>query len=223
MGEIKFLDQATATEGSAIYNTIIPEPQSYITESAREVLDHLYFSPADSIPGIETIEYRLRDYDGVSAKSGAPPGIAIDYSTRWIEKSYLPHKDIARLHYETKGVLMHELVHGFQLEPQEIGNYGNSKEFRAMIEGVADAVRYMSGYFMPQDCPKGGTYMDGYRTTGFFLAWITQTKDKDFLRKFNGSALTVVPWSFDGAVKYALGDAYSVDSLWKEYKETIEN
>lgn len=92
-----------------------------------------------------------------------------------------------------------------------------------MIEGVADAVRYMSGYFMPQDCPKGGTYMDGYRTTGFFLAWITQTKDKDFLRKFNGSALAVIPWSFDGAVKYALGDAYSVDSLWKEYKETTEN
>lgn len=223
VGEVKFLDQATATEGSAIYNTIIPEPQSYITESAREVLDHLYFSPADSIPGIETIEYRLRDYDGVSAKSGAPPGIAIDYSTRWIEKSYLPHKDIAYLHYETKGVLMHELVHGFQLEPQGIGNYGNSKEFRAMIEGVADAVRYMSGYFKPQDCPKGGTYMDGYRTTGFFLAWITRTKDKDFLRKFNGSALTVVPWSFDGAVKYALGDAYSVDLLWKEYKETAEN
>ena len=34
--------------------------------------------------------------------------------------------------------------------------------------------------------------MDGYRTTGFFLAWLTQTKSPDFLRKFNRSTLEVI-------------------------------
>ena len=86
-----------------------------------------------------------------------------------------------------------------------------------MIEGVADAVRYLNGGFTLEDRPKGGHYMDGYRTTGFFLAWLTQTKSPDFLRKFNRSTLEVIPWSFDGGVKYALGNDYDIDSLWKEY------
>lgn len=82
--------------------------------------------------------------------------------------------------YETRGVLYHELTHGFQLEPQGIGSYGTNKTFWAMIEGVADAVRYLNGGFTLEDRPKGGHYMDGYRTTGFFLAWLTQTKSPDF-------------------------------------------
>ena len=123
--------------------------------------------------------------------------------------------------YETRGVLYHELTHGFQLEPQGIGSYGTNKTFWAMIEGVKDAVRYLNGGFTLEDRPKGGHYMDGYRTTGFFLAWLTQTKNPDFLRKFNRSTLEVIPWSFDGGVKYALGNDYDIDSLWKEYMATM--
>ena len=59
--------------------------------------------------------------------------------------------------------------------------------------------------------------MDGYRTTGFFLAWLTKTKDPDFLKKFNQSTLKVIPWSFDKAIKYALGDNNQIDELWLQY------
>ena len=69
--------------------------------------------------------------------------------------------------YETRGVLYHELTHGFQLEPQGIGSYGTNKTFWAMIEGVADAVRYLNGGFTLEDRPKGGHYMDGYQEPGF--------------------------------------------------------
>ena len=57
--------------------------------------------------------------------------------------------------------------------------------------------------------------------TGFFLAWLQNTKDPDFIRKFNQSALKVVPWSFDGAIKYVLGNEYSVDDLWNEYQKEV--
>ena len=64
--------------------------------------------------------------------------------------------------------------------------------------------------------------MDGYRTTGFFLAWLTQTKSPDFLRKFNRSTLEVIPWSFDGGVKYALGNDYDIDpygkNIWQRWE-----
>ena len=53
-----------------------------------------------------------------------------------------------------------------------------------------------------------------------FLEWLT-TKDKDFLRKFNKSALEVIPWSFDGAIKHILGNQYSIDGLWNQYQEFL--
>lgn len=216
VGHVDFKNKSPESEGAKIYTAQISDPQKYISDCAREVLSVLYFSPKDSIPGIKTIHYTIREYDGISAKGGAPPVIGIEYSTKWIEKAF-NDGGADKFNYETKGVLYHELTHAFQLEPQGIGSYGTNKTFWAMIEGVADAVRYLNGGFTLNDRPKGGNYMDGYRTTGFFLAWLTQTKDKDFLRKFNRSTLDVVPWSFNGGVQYALGKKYDIDELWKEY------
>lgn len=220
VGQIDFENQSPETRGSEIYNAIVPDPEAYIKKYARKVVETLYFSPEDSIPGIEHIHYILKEYDGISAKGGNPPAIYITYSTQWVERSFA-NNDTAKVDYETRGVLFHELTHGFQLEPQGIGDYGSNKTFWAMIEGVADAVRCINGCFGPQDRPKGGHYMDGYRTTGFFLVWLTKNKDENFLRKFNQSTLKVIPWSFDGAIKYALGDQYDVDSLWKEYMKAM--
>lgn len=220
VGQVIFRNESPATRGSKIYASLIPDPAAYIQKHARKVLETLYFSPEDSIPGIREIHYTLKDYKGVSAKDGMPPSISIVYSTNWIEKSF-GHTDTARVDYETRGVLYHELTHGFQLEPQGIGTYGTNKTFWAMIEGVADAVRCLNGCFTDEDRPKGGRYDDGYRTTGFFLAWLTHTKDKDFLRKFNQSTLHVIPWSFQGGIRYALGEKSDVESLWKEYQQAM--
>lgn len=44
--------------------------------------------------------------------------------------------------FETQGVLLHELTHAYQLEPQGIGSYGTNKVFWAFIEGMAVPVHY---------------------------------------------------------------------------------
>ncbi len=217
VGTVVFKNASPDTKGAKIYNAIIPEPEKYIADQARRVLNTLYFSPEDSIPGIKQLNYTIREYDGVSAKGGQPPVVGIEYSTKWIERSFA-HGDTTKLHFETKGVLFHELTHAYQLEPQGIGNYGNNRTFWAFIEGMADAVRYVNGGFTLDDRPKGGFYTDGYRTTGFFLAWLAKTKDPDFLRKFNRSTLEVIPWSFEGAIKHVFGPSYDVFELWKEYQ-----
>ena len=108
---------------------VIPDPEAYITKHARKVVETLYFTPEDSIPGIEEIHYTLKEYDGVSAKDGAPPSISIVYSTNGSRK--FANNDTAKVDYETRGVLYHELTHGFQLEPQGIGSYGTNKTFWA--------------------------------------------------------------------------------------------
>lgn len=215
VGKVEFRNLSPETEGAKLYAQIVPYPEQFIQECARQVLKTLYFSPADSIPDVKLIIYILKSYDGVSAKSGNPPSITITYSTDWVEKSYKGNMDT--LVRENRGVLWHELTHGFQLEPQGIGTYGTNKTFWAFIEGMADAVRYVNGGFTLDDRPKGGHYTDGYRTTGFFLAWLKQTKDPDFLRKFNRSTLDVIPWSFQGAIQYSLGEEYDIDRLWEEY------
>jgi len=220
VGTVFFEDKAPQTLGSDIYHRIITDPESYIKEQAKVVLSTLYYSPEDSIVPVSKIHYTLEDIDGVSAKGGSNGEIDIFYSTRHIESSFA-NNDTTKLFFETRGVLLHELTHAYQLEPQGIGTYGSNRVFWAFIEGMADAVRVANDGFGPDGRPKGGNYMDGYRTTGYFLVWLRDNKDKDFLRKFNKSALEIVPWSFDEAIKHVLGEKYNIDDLWHEYQVAV--
>lgn len=218
VGNILFEDNAPQSEGSRIYHSLIPNAEAYISKQARTVLNTLYFSPTDSIVPVYNLHYRLEDRAGVSAKDGGNGEISIFYSTRHVEKSFV-NNDTAKVDFETRGVLLHELTHAYQLEPQGVGSYGTNKVFWAFIEGIADAVRVANdGFHGETDRPKGGNYMDGYRHAGYFFVWLRDHKDSDFIRKFNRSALEVVPWSFDGAIKHVLGEQYNIDELWKEYQ-----
>ena len=108
VGKVKFEDKALDSNGSKIYHQIIEDPQSYIKDQARTVLATLYDSPKDSIPPVYTIHYTLEDIDGISAKGGDHGDITIFYSTRHIEKSFAQN-DTAKVLFETRGVLLHEL------------------------------------------------------------------------------------------------------------------
>lgn len=221
VGEILFNDKAPQTEGSQIYNRLIPNPEEYIAGCAREVLATLYFSPKDKVTPVQTLKYTLEDREGISAKSGGNGRVHIFYSTRHVEKSYKGSGD-EKVFFETRGVLLHELTHAYQLEPQGIGTYSTNKTFWVFIEGMADAVRVANGgFYGEQDRPKGGHYTKGYRYAGYFFVWLRDNYDPDFLRKFNLSTLDVVPWSFDGAIKSVLGEQYDIESLWQEYQKAV--
>lgn len=221
VGEIRFEDKAAGTEGSQIYNRLVPNPEEYISACAREVLATLYFSPKDKITPVNVINYTLEDREGISAKGGGNGKIRIFYSSRHVEKSYKGQGD-DKVMFETRGVLLHELTHAYQLEPQGIGTYSTNKTFWTFIEGMADAVRVANGgFYGEKDRPKGGHYTKGYRYAGYFFVWIRDNYDPDFLRKFNLSTLDVVPWSFDGAIKHVLGEQYDIESLWQEYQKAV--
>lgn len=221
VGEIVFEDKAPQTEGSQIYHRLVPNPEEYIAERAREVLATLYFSPKDAVTPVEKLHYTIEDREGISAKSGGNGRVKIYYSTRHVEKSYKGSGD-EKVLFETRGVLLHELTHAYQLEPQGIGTYGTNKTFWVFIEGMADAVRVANGgFYGEQDRPKGGHYTKGYRYAGYFFVWIRDNYDPDFLRKFNLSTLEIVPWSFDGAIKSILGEQYDIESLWQEYQKAV--
>lgn len=219
---INFVDESPSSKGSAIYHALIPNPDPYIRSVAREVMRCLYFTPQDSIPMLHTLDYIIREDPGISAKGGGGGHVNIFYSTNHVEKSFAGN-DTARVDFETRGVLLHELTHAFQLEPQGIGPYGGpNKAVWELIEGTADAVRVACGGFRgEQDRPKGGSYHDGYRYIGYFFNWVREHKDKDFIRKMNRTCLEVVPWSWDGAIQRVLGPSYTIDGLWHEYQVAI--
>lgn len=221
LNQIVFVDEAPQSRGSDIYHRLIPDPDAYIRRVAREVMQCLYFTPGDSIPQLRRLRYIIKDDPGISAKGGGNGFVEIFYSTRHVEKSFADD-DTARVDFETRGVLLHELTHAFQLEPQGIGAYGQNPVVWQLIEGTADAVRVACGGFHGEaDRPRGGSYTDGYRHIGYFFDWLRRTKDKDFIRKINRSCLEVVPWSWDAAMTYALGRSCTIDALWHEYQIAV--
>jgi len=208
------------TEGANAYTRLVQNPDDYIKYHARKVAEILYYTDKDTMTDVQNIKYSLEDKEGISAKGGSSPDIHIFYSTRHIEKS--AKESLYKLNFETRGVLYHELTHGYQFEPKGIGNYSNNKTFWACIEGIADAVRAEAGLFDMSTRKPGGNWMDGYRTTGFFLQWLT-TKDPDAIRKFHLTVRDLEVWSFDDAIKSVFGREASIERMWNEYQEYLKN
>lgn len=216
---IIFSDEASSSLGSKYYAQMVQDKKVYLQYHALEVAKLLYFSDKDKHSGMNTLRYIIKDYDGISAKSGNPPAVTIEYSTRHIERSF--QESLFKLDYETRGVLFHELTHAYQLEPKGIGTYAD-KVFWSIVEGMADAVRIQAGFVDFKDRRSGGDYRDGYKVTGFFIQWLT-TKDADAIRKMNASMNVLNPWSYDGAVKYIFGEQATVSGLWNEYQAYLKS
>lgn len=217
---INFESKDPETRGSKVYHELVQNPDEYIKFHSRKVAEILYYTADDPMVDVQNITYTLEDKEGVSAKGGSSPNIHIFYSTQHIERS--ANESLFKLDFETRGVLYHELVHGYQFEPKGIGNYGNNKTFWTCIEGLADGVRAEAGHFDMSTRKPGGNWMDGYRTTGFFIQWLT-TKDKDAIRKFHLSVRDIDVWSFDKAMKYIFGEEATIEGLWNEYQEFLKS
>lgn len=218
--EVVFTVDNPGSEGVKAYGQLVQDPDAYAKFHARKVAEILFFSDRDSIHYIGTINYLLRDFDGVAYKAGDGDEVSIHFSTRHIAKSAA--QSLAKLDFETRGVLYHELVHGYQYSPKGCGDYGSSKVYWSFIEGVADAVRAQSGHFDMATRRPGGTWLDGYRTTGFFLQWLTRD-DPDAIRKFHRTALELPVWSWDAAIKVLYGPDSSIESKWEEYQNWLKS
>jgi len=219
--KVNFTIRDTAVDGSKIYQQLVQNPDEYVKYHTQKVAEILYYSDSDPMVDVQTINYSLTNSRGVSSKSGNSPHISIVYSTRHIENS--AKKSLDTLDFETRGVLYHELVHGYQYEPKGCGDYGSSdKVFWANIEGIADAVRAEAGLFDWSTRKPGGTWMDGYRTTGFFIQWLT-TKDPNAIRKFHATGRDLEVWSFDAAIKAVFGTESSIEGVWEEYQTFLNS
>jgi hypothetical protein len=112
-----------------------------------------------------------------------------------------------QLHGEAKGAVVHELVHVVQQYGRARRSDPNATRTPGwLVEGIADYIRW----FLYEPETRGAEitsrniararYDSSYRISGNFLNWVTETYDKDIVRKLNAAAR-------QGRYK---------ESLWKE-------
>lgn len=212
---IHFTNKTINGNGS-LYAELIPNEQEFIKKVCLQVCVEL-FKSADEVNTVTDITYTVDDSETLSAKGGTPPHINISFSSSYLMQKKNEGLTDEQLIKEIEGVLVHEITHGYQYEPQGAGNYAQGTDFFGFIEGIADYVRYVEGFTPTSKRSTGGNWNDGYNTSAFFIDWL-HSKDNYFAYKLNQSAKTINPWSWESAIKKILSDDASLTELWSEYQ-----
>jgi hypothetical protein len=225
---INFIDDDPTHPGSIIFKKIVPDPVKFIQQHSDTLARLIYNDVTPSIiNNVENITYRLHDYDGISGKSGKTPNINIDLSSRYIaDKSQQLGGQTAPILAEIRGVLYHELTHGYQWEPVGAGGYAPGTEFYGFIEGLADYDRLTLGFHPEARAKKGGSHTGGYTTTAFFYVWLAQQYNIDrFGAKLNATAATIAPWTLEQALQQIFNNeglpTQTVSTLWSQYQSSL--
>jgi len=119
-----------------------------------------------------------------------------------------------RAHPDDFGMVIHEMTHIIQHYPRQ------GKKPGWLVEGIADYIRWWR--YEPETKrtpidPDKASYRDSYRTTAWFLAWITGKYDRGLVRRLDES-LRDGKYA-DDLFKESTGK--TVDELWAEFAATL--
>ena len=206
----------TDREGATLFRAAVRNTIKYLESEAKVVLDTLYASLDDPPPNKPRVVFTLTKMAGIATVYPSDGLVYMNLNTDYIKEFFALHGQ-DKLALEIRGVLLHELTHVYQLEPQSIAPGSDNRSSTALREGLADAVR-ISNERPTRRATPGGHYLSGYTWGGFFFVWLRDHYDPEFIRKLNRSTQTITPWSFNAAIKHILGQQYDLDELWQEYQ-----
>jgi hypothetical protein len=178
-GKYKFTLDATAA----------PDLMEWADAKLRPVVQEWYpklvaMLPSDGFEAATNVTLRFRNNMG--GTPAATAGGRINLNSGWFRRE---------LKREAVGSVVHEMVHVVQ-------NYGRARRSNPnatrtpgwLVEGIADYIRW----FLYEPETKGAEiternlarakYDASYRITGNFLNWVTQTHDREIVRKLNAAA-----------------------------------
>ena len=183
--------------------------------AVTSVLATLY-KPSQSnshIPPTRSVTLTLRSMSGVAYTTGSD--LDDDHKEIHFSLDYIagiPSKPDERQRDEIQGVLVHEMVHCWQWNAQGTCPGG-------LVEGIADFVRLKAGFAPPHwKKERGGSWDQGYQTTGYFLEWIDKEYGEGSVRQINEKLMNQ-KYEGDGFWKDLFGK--HVIELWEEYTETL--
>jgi Peptidase of plants and bacteria len=162
--------QNPASAGGQLFNRLIVDPQASFKMIAIKVCSALYASTT-GLRVRPTITLNITDPgNGVAATN--PGNSTINFSGTYI--AGLMGRGDAAAQFEIEGVIAHESVHIYQI-------FGGPTW---LTEGMADAIRFRTGWFRITNRRRGGNWDGSYQTTGFFLAWVDDMYP-EFIHKLN--------------------------------------
>jgi hypothetical protein len=184
-------------------------PETLMQLAAVDVCRTLYKN-ASEVRTISNIELLVRYApDEVAWTSGGGNQATIMISTAHITKF---KNEGGNVYEEIKGILYHEVTHVYQQDDSDGGGADGG-----LIEGIADYVRFKSG-FIPADATpdKSGNWNDGYRTTAFFLLWMSkQYPDSVYKLNLSLSSSDGKKWTPQA---FKTITSKTVDQLWQAYR-----
>ncbi|MGB1201581.1 MAG: basic secretory protein-like protein [Cognaticolwellia aestuarii] len=229
---VNFVDMNPETEGSKLLKRIINDPASHMAQRCIDVAKTLYTDSAES-SRFHSLRFELREKDlsgneFVAYKQGrdGSGAMTIAVSTSHLTRLYREagNSDSA-IKDEIDGILFHEVTHGYNNSPLTTDSYSEGGPFWAFTEGIADAVRISAGFHKTREPDVNGSrqWLGGYEVSGFFLHYVNEKIDPNFIRKFNQSANEMgnYTWSWDNAFQSITNR--SVQDVWNEYKAFINN
>ncbi|SNY95492.1 basic secretory protein-like protein [Flagellimonas pacifica] len=221
--EIFLTPTDTVSEGYKRAVSVMPHLKVAINEVTLGVCKQLYRNLTE-VPDFEKVNFTFNWSNVLAARGGNASAMELWFSTKYIQNALKEESDDAVRH-ELYGILWHELTHGYQFSPSTVDNqYKPGYDYFAFLEGEADLVRINAGYHKtrhPDLGFDGYKYLSGYTTSGFFLKWIVDTYDPNFIYKFNASVKTLEPWSYKAAIQGILQK--DVDTLWEEYEAFVKS
>jgi hypothetical protein len=191
----------------------VGDPDSLMKSLALQDCKVLYHDPSEA-PKIKQINLVVDTLNGVAYTSGIAVSTEMTLFSSNYLNSIMSNRSRTAVITEIEGVLAHEETHIWQKN----ADYGQTDGW-SVIEGEADAVRYLSGHDDIKRRSKGGKWTDGYTTTGFFIVWLQANKDKDFLYKLNQYVGTHYEFNWDVACQHILNE--TVQDLWNQYQAAI--
>ena len=215
---LKYVDEDRVSKGAVIFNRLIVNQDSIFKSRILAVCRILYHNSSEVAPKTVFI-FSLRNTSGVAATGGDSGKIDMFLNSQYVESFYNNNGSNDQKTYdEICGIFTHELTHAYQNSPSDAGGYSDGTEHFSCIEGVADVVRTKAGLNAFSFRRSGGNWCDGYKTTAFFLDWLS-AKDPDFVYKFNQSVSTIKQWSWNKATIQLMGKP--VSELWDEYQKYL--
>jgi hypothetical protein len=194
------MNQFPRTTGGMRFDTAVPDPQATMQQHARTICRFIFRKPED-VRKVTASSLVIDQHGGVAQAGGG----RIQFDANYIGGI---GGNAAAIAFEINGVLVHESTHLWQ--------YNNGGG--ALVEAMADYVRFRSGFDKLSRRRPGGNWTDPYTTGGFFIAWVEDKYDKDWGYKVN-MGMRTQGFSYPNFIMQTFGK--TADALWAEYQADI--
>lgn len=211
---IVFNNEDTTADGK-LFADYISNPDSLERAVDLKVCKLLY-KKTEEIPVVTKIVLTVKNMDGVAYTSGLeiPTEKTTVFSSKYLKSTIARLKDRNKIINEIDGVITHETVHIYQHSSKN-----DSPDHGSVIEGIADAIRYYAGVDSITRRKKGGNWTGAYTITGFFIVWLQEKYDPDFLYNLNKYVGEVDEFHWNDAMLKLVNKP--VQTLWDEYQAAI--